>query len=383
MSTQDENYKEEDKPDTYFAKKMQSSLAQKALYNKYLEEIKANESAMEYLSSFDADSVVSFIESYALKKTYWMSKEYDYAKWNEEEAAKWHEEGWRCLKEIQQKKLFDLQCLWRANQIELEGVEICYDFEIWERDILNCPCLPDITEDEVELYVQFLQSFNYEEHQFNLLEGWQSYTELKEAYHNDNADTNFPEWYDFYNGRKGTSLYLSLPDIRGEQEEAYEALWFERDKEENPPSQQTSRPYDNRPIISYWDAEHLMWFVETFEDQSTQEYFEANKELSWDSEYIDGYDGNVSEIVEQLKDANEIIPIRAHYDYRIALKRALDSFERKQISEALPIVYEQYLMRKEMGLTFAGLEADHYIYEIRNEEYERIKKGRELSGDDW
>ena len=29
-----------------------------------------------------------------------------------------------------EKKLFDLQCLWRAEQIELESVEICFDFII-------------------------------------------------------------------------------------------------------------------------------------------------------------------------------------------------------------------------------------------------------------
>lgn len=394
MATQDENNKEPSKgieSNSFYVKNIQTALDKKELYQKYLAEIKENESAMDYLKGFSPKSVEAFLEKFALKKAYWMHQEYDYAKWNERESLKWIEEAWRCLTEIQQKKLFDIQCLWRAEQIELEGMEICYDFVAWGRNILNCPHIPNVTEDEVDIYIQFLQSPNYEVHIFGILENWQSYVQLKEAYHTDNANTNFPEWYDFYNGRKGTTIYLSMPNIRGEKEEAYKALWYEAQKkiEKKKASQEgagkayQSVPQPMQQNLEYWHDDHNRWFVETFEDETTRTYYEAHKALAWDHDNIDGYCGNIADIVNELEKADEIVPVEAHYDYKIALKRALDRFERKKIGEALSIVYEQYKMRKEMGLTFEGLGKDDITYLIRDKEYEKIMGGRELSGDDW
>jgi hypothetical protein len=395
MATQDENDKEPYEgieSNSYYVKDIQKALDRKELYKKYLAEIKENDSAMDYLKGFSPKSAEAFLENFALKKAYWMHQEYDYAKWNEEESVKWIEEAWRCLFEIQQKKLFDLQCLWRADQIELEGIEICYDFVVWGRDIFNCPHIPNITEDEVDLYIQFLQSPNYVVHIFDIFEDWQSYSELKEAYHTDNVNTNFPEWYDFYNGRKGGTIYLSMPDIRGEKEETYKALWHaaqDKIEKKEAPQEKINEPYQpttpqlTQQNLDYWNHNHRQWFVETFEDETTRIYYKAHKELSWEHDEIEGYDGNVSDIVTELEKADEMVPVEAYYDYRIALKRALDRFERKKISEALPIVYEQYLMRKEMGLTFDGLEGDSITHMIREQEYESIMGGRKLNGDDW
>ncbi|WP_046247466.1 hypothetical protein [Hymenobacter terrenus] len=65
------------------------------------------------------------------------------------------------LWEIQQKKLFDLQCRWRAEHLSLPGVRHTQDFRQWEQYLEYCPWLPPITADEVALYEAYLRSDHY------------------------------------------------------------------------------------------------------------------------------------------------------------------------------------------------------------------------------
>ncbi len=62
-----------------------------------------------------------------------------YANNEEQHGIKWVSKVSDHLQYIQQKKLFDAQCLWRAEQLDIPDIQICYDFMIWEKDILNCP----------------------------------------------------------------------------------------------------------------------------------------------------------------------------------------------------------------------------------------------------
>ena len=78
-----------------------------------------------------------------------------------------------CLGNIQQKKLFDKQCQWRAETFTHPAIETTSDFNYWEKNILNCPFIDPITEEDVALYIEFLQEYLGEDLTF--LGRWQDY----------------------------------------------------------------------------------------------------------------------------------------------------------------------------------------------------------------
>ena len=60
------------------------------------------------------------------------------------------------LKEILQKKLFDMQCLWRAEKIIIPEINVSSDFRYWEANIFNCPFIEPVTENEIEIILKHL-----------------------------------------------------------------------------------------------------------------------------------------------------------------------------------------------------------------------------------
>ena len=96
-----------------------------------------------------------------------------------------------------------------GNQIQLPGVETTWDFGKWESNIRNCPFLDPITEEEVDLYIRFLET-NDDSHGDDWQE-WQNYEEIIGNYRDDEEDTSsIPEWYQFYNLYKGTASLMLL-----------------------------------------------------------------------------------------------------------------------------------------------------------------------------
>ncbi len=198
----------------------------------WLEELKNSEAVQKYLAGFNPDSVDSFLKDYLFRKSIWHSGA-TYLTGNiENEQIQWVNTAFEHLEIIQQKKLFDAQCLWRAEKIKFAGVEICEDFKVWENDVLNCPFIEPVNEEDIDLYALYLRQNNADA-EVEPYGEWQEYDEIKEAYNTSNANRNFPEWYDFHNGRTGNGTLMLLPDIRGEKEEFYCDLHFDHQHEQN------------------------------------------------------------------------------------------------------------------------------------------------------
>ena len=89
------------------------------------------------------------------------------------EGIEWVEAATKHLKVIQQKKLFDKQCLWRAEKIKIDGLQLCCEFLLWENNILNCPFIDPVSEEDLSDYIFFLQerANSY----IDLYDGWQEY----------------------------------------------------------------------------------------------------------------------------------------------------------------------------------------------------------------
>jgi hypothetical protein len=282
----------------------------------------------------------------------------------------WLNEANEHLENILQKKLFDLQCLWRAEKIQLPTVEICFDFEMWSREIMNCPFLEPISQDDINLYTQFILT---DEDALDISGKYdcQDYDKILEAYL---QDEEYGAWYEFHNNQTGNTSLLLLPNLRGEKEEFYYKLAREELSQLDSPLKSV---FDGKPYLWFSDNEQLAEFVAKFEDKETKRWYAAyaernKKDDSWEAEQLE-------RDVEYLLSIEEPIPVEAHHDIKEAVSKAVNLYRRKKLAEALPVAYEQYLMNLELGISYT-VEKNQYI-EIRPNILKRLLRGRVLNGE--
>jgi hypothetical protein len=345
-------------------------------------EIDENIAMQAYFKNFSQYQVDGFLSSYVSYKKMWLDYAGNYIASHEEAPIRWVNEASSHLPIIQQKKLFDVQCLWRAEKMELPGVIICADFRVWEHDILNCPFLEPISREDIDLYAQYLLRENPDTRsRWGGDDDWQDHEEIIEAYNTDNENRNFPEWYDFYNGRRGTGVYMTLPDTRGQKEAVYEDLARKQQQQEREkdPDWVEPAPYDPSKYLNYYDDGQRDWFVKTFETKPVQELYAAwqwknrNRDKEEELEYY----------IDVLMDADEPVPMPANYNWQDAVKQAANSFVNRKTAEALPEAWEQYLMKKQMNIAFSS-ESEHMhktFLHLKKFYEELILQGRKLSGE--
>ncbi len=331
-----------------------------------------------FFEGYTTTSVESFITTYKAFKTMLLQNGPHWNEWDEADSLKWINEAKEHLAIIQQKKLFDAQCLWRAEQLEIPDVHLCIDFDIWEANVLRCPFIEPITEADIELYAQFLNQPNAD-FALGWFEGWQDYEEIKEAYHSENVNRNFPEWYDFHINRKGGSHLLSLPDIRGDKETFYMNLWRNHNAIQN--KQQTEeweRTRDKRPSLkSIYDPEFARFFISTFESKELLHYYELYLKRHGDDD-----NEEIETIVSDLLKENQPIPIQAHHNWREALKIAHASLRAQKIADHLPNAFEEFQLQLSLGLEGEN-ELKHFndMKNLKQGWIDSILKGRELNGE--
>ena len=290
------------------------------------------------------------------------------------EGLKFKDEGEICLKQILQKKLFDLQCQWRAEQIKLPGVESKFDFLNWEQNIFNCPFLEPITQRELEVYIAYMQSSNYDADSFY---GWQNYEDIKGFYNDaEEDDDNSPDWYIFYDNQMGGNKgLLLLPDIRGEKEKKYMEFAY---AEQNKVIAQLPPP-DPRPHLNInYDYPKLRKFlIEVDGDKEVLPAFDLwvsrrEKADSWEKEEAD-------RAFRLLEDADEPFPIYGeHTDWKLALIATANQYKKLKTIKALPAVYDEYLFRKQSGIAYPPPENNLGLWDNLKE---MVLKGRELAGE--
>jgi len=362
-------------------KQAQGALSEKELKALWAKELKENKSIQQYLSDFEPSSVERFEEDYLQKKYFWMSYGPYYTEDMETEDIQWTNTASNHLEIILQKKLFDIQCRWRAEELTLDGIEISHQFQFWEKDILNCPFIEPLTMEDIELYQAYLNS-SYDLWDENNYFGfsYQDYDEIKEAYEDaKDATFDFPDWYEFHNSRKGTGALMLLPDVRGEKERFYLELYHSTEREKNKEAREANeKNRDRREWLRYYEREFTDWFVTTFESKEVQL---AYRSYEWHQESNDRSEGIRWEM-NLLLSAKEKVPIEANEDWLEGIRNTAKRYERMKIAEALPLAWEQYKMNVDMGIGFPISEGDiehgNYITGIyRN----NIIQGRILNGE--
>lgn len=344
-------------------------------------ELRTEERYTKFFEGFNPLSIESFIRSYKFYKVFWMTHGERWIQQNEAEDLQWVEAATQHLRIIQQKKLFDAQCLWRAEKVQYEGVEICYDFKWWGKSVMNCPFIDPISEEDVDLYIAYLNQPNVDlPNNWAWIDDWQDYGNIIEAYKSDNnGSRNFPEWYDFYNGRRGTGIFMGLPDVRGEKELHYEILgreFFRKQNEQKLAEAELKR--DKRPFLpSHYDKSFMRYFIDTFENKQLREYYEAYLRHHIDDDKKDALKNNI----HLLLTSDEPIYLEPHLNWTEAIERATERFRAKKIAEHLPTAFEQYQIQNTLGIVEEKPSINKHTDEIRGMYVKFILKGRELSGE--
>ena len=354
---------------------------QKAIWLKELEE---NEAIQNYFAQYEADSISHFKDYYLRKKGHWMETWPGYEDEKEDFGFKWVDIAFEHLKIILQKKLFGVQCLWRAEQIEIEALETSYEFSYWEENILNCPFIEPVTIEELELYISFLKTTEFEADE-DFFVSWQNHKQMKKAF-NDEDDRyyNYPEWYDFYDIRTGSNILFTLPDTRGEKEMFYINLSWSEERRKCEEAQKATmgadeKNTDNREWLEYHSEAIIRWFVKTFETEAVKTSYENyNWALRNSSkrEHLQIY-------LDLLYEAEEDVPVKSNKNWMDGIRIAADKYKKAKIIEALYIAWEQYKVNIEAGIGFPI--SDHSIKNddphLMNYFREHIIEGRILNGE--
>jgi hypothetical protein len=360
-------------PQDQYDQKIDSINERKRLLLLWRKELDENEAITPFFDPYREGAKKDFLDHYIDAKYSWHQYGDTYQKINESRREQWIDEAHQQLEAILQKKLFDLQCLWRAEQISLKEIEISYDFEIWEKDVFNCPFLDLITEEEVDMYRNFLTQDNLELNGIKF-DNWQNYDEIKVGNQNIEESYLMPEWYEYHNSRTGKGVLLLMGDIRGEKEDFYMNLVNEEEGKINP---EYFEYKESAPYFNYMDEEVIEFFVTTFEDETTQKnYFQYSKL------YLGGERDamHFCELFHDLVELRDAVPVPSHYDFRQALEKGYNRYYLNKIAEHLPIAHEQYLFAKKMGIAFDTKRKA--LIDVRDFCSERILKGRELNGEE-
>jgi hypothetical protein len=345
-------------------------------------ELRNNPRYKEFFTTYHPDDIEEFIKAYARRKVTWINWGKFYYDHNEDHQLRFYNQAQSCLWQIQQKKLFNLQCQWRAEKIKLPGVVSTVDFRYWEYNIKQCNFVPSITQWEFDLYVEFFQSSEAEvdpaetDYEFE----WQDYVRFTEEYNNEreNSEWVLPLWYQFYDNRMGTDKLMGSQDLRGEKENKYLKIYYDHINktmpEERSDAAESKREGD---YLSVYNPNIIEKFVRSYEDREILKYF-----LSYEKSHkpMDFADELAEMAFKELKDIIELVPVKENSDWREALIDAWEEYRKKQILKLLPLVYEDYLQKQELGISYE-LEESTEVNEELEEWKTAIKKGRELSGE--
>jgi hypothetical protein len=313
-------------------------------------------------------------------------------------------EAEKCFEQIQQRKLFNLQCRFRAGMIRIPEIGSVWEFTFWEQHIKQCPFLDPVTEEEVDLYLKYVESEYFDLEGVAFLHGWQSYDDYHREYNLVDYDDDdeeeqeevLPPWYRFYDLHMGTSEMLTYPDLRGERENHYRTLareyrkgmvgWDEfginRIDPNAPAPLPMPSPKSVLPPLYANDDQWLLHFAENYDTPENQRLLK-NK-LNVEGEFGEDYE----EIKDRMESAYELVltvakekwPIEANDDWRWGIIKAGEKLKAHKIAEAIGYVFEDYMMKMDLGLTLEGDGRPELTVHFQKTR-EEILLGRRLAGE--
>jgi len=384
ISFEDFRYGDKQVPAHYAEKKVFFENLRKQFH----EELKNSPENKAFLGKYEPKSVDYFLLHYAEMKARLCESYKYYTDELRKKDFKYRHKTEEAFNLIRQKKLFNIQLQWRAEQVRIPEIRMCYDFQFWERHVDVCPFIPQVTEEEVEVLKQYLQSDSYAEEPL-FFWGWQNYDE--NMLRNEEGDFDrMPVWFEFYDTRLGTGPLLLLPDIRSKKEEHYMSFarkelhrQIEEKKKTNPP-----KPYVPPPPSLNIDTAQMLGFAKQFEaDRHIVELFRANHEINKERHENDTEidSSEIDQAIWLLEEAEEPVYMPGGMEWRQAIMRCAQNYLNNIIVNQLDAVFEEYQTLSGLGLTkgqthdqvWKDYENDPSVKAIRD----FILRGRELCGE--
>ena len=306
---------------------------------------------------------------------------------NTSRAKEFNEMAMTCLEAIQIKKMFNLECQWRAGQIEVPLNYISSDFHYWYQDIMECPFLTPIEWEDVELIQAYLKTEEANLEELNELKYDAPHHELiVKSYRNEgNPEHDWvPNWFEYYDTYRGTASLMALPDIRYQAEKPYRQAG---DAVLNPPTARTPAPPDpdsgKNYLMSAFD--HGAEFAKIYEGSETLEMILDAYEES--GNYLENYD--LTQAYEYLKTMPGVFPFIEADTWQDSLMLTVEAYEKEQTSIALNRVYKKYIRQiKPDAETWVANRIQQFQFNISNSWYpfmmqlrETFLKGREVMGE--
>ena len=340
------------------------------LRDQYIQEIKSHQYFDRFFAGYRPSTVESFVKLYALKKAMWTIYGPTFKSELDKLETLWVNSAMERIAEIQQVKLFLFQCRYRAGGVEepVEGVSTIFDFWYWKDNVLNASFLEPVTEDDVDLYCEYMRSNDYNHRPLGFLEGWQDFDPIREAYNSpEETDRQVPEWYQFYFGRTGHGIELTLPDIKKEEDIFYfqkgnnERIRLLQEEEKKAIAENRKSPPEEGKLFDEYGPNGLSLFMSVFEDKENREMHKIY--VAW-CDFTEKED-MLREDLDVLLYAEENIPVEDNEDWKEAVHIAAARYRTQKIADNLPAAYEQYKMNLTLGISFpeneaAKKEADFY-----------------------
>lgn len=316
-----------------------------------IDDLNSNEVYQPFFKKYGQNFKEIFINRYSEMKLKCLEKKEKQDDDEEKEEIDWMNTAYRHLFVIQHKKLFDVQCQWRADKITLPGVEITNSFLLWTNDILNCPHIEPINDEDIAWYKEFLLSDGSAIDSWGWF-SWHEFDELKNLLLTGHAkDDYYPQYFDFHNRKTGNEIYLSLPDLAKEREEKWLKMYHRKLGSEGKLHKHVpgSITLDEVKMIHHNMDETADFFVHTYENKKVQQAFStfnklvANKQTNQDLEKLELL------IYDLWKyESKEIFDSSLHW--KEALKTAHQKHMCKTLIPYLETAYEAYCLKRQTGL---------------------------------
>ncbi len=346
------------------------------MISEFKNDLQSNPAYRDFFEKFDPMSVETFIESYASKKANYIVFGEMHRANEEKKVLRYQIEAQERLWEIQRKKLFNIQCRWRAGLIDIKEVEISHDFEYWESNIGNVPFLTPITEDEFELYYDYVMSENFNDFDLNYI--WMGFQDIKETYKKEGT---VPPWFEYYDLRMGSGSLMELPDVKGDKEKFYLNTWRKSKLTKHKVFQKKNLQFvktDTRPILPIYDLNVLENFIKNYESSRILDYFNLyEREMKKSND-------DLEQAIKILREADEQVPVDSNEDWRDAIISAARKYEQQKIADALQKVYRQYVTRMNFGIAQENHNSEENLQRIKewiNQIKLEIIQAREMLGE--
>lgn len=313
------------------------------LKRRYMEELHTRPCFRDFFDHYNDESVHAFIREYAGRKAYYTLYGEKNADEQSEAELKFRHLAEKYFAEIQQKKLFDLQCLWRAGKIKLDGIGSTADFTPLEFCIFSVPFLKPVTEHELNLYLDYLLTEETaDDHDYR----WQDYDSFKMAYESNQSD-RIPEWYRFYDKALGADPLLRHEDNRGKEENK----WLNSEPQADPASEASAET--GKPDLEF-NYNSLEFFVYTFEDRKTIRQFMASERFHPE---IDN-NSMLNEAWALLRESDDDILIEKTGNWKNVLIETAARYRKQKVAECLKDLFREYQLRLKAGIPFCAGEND-------------------------